>query len=400
MTHGVQQQRDTRRREPFKVQGRRVPGGYVRTTADGVETFEYRGKLAGQFANRKLTATNRTDAAAEIEQLRAEARVADAPVRIDRRLTVAELANRYRAAIDLDPTLSPKSCERMHTLIRLHVEPKLGRVKACELDSATVARWARALPRSMRAKTHRNVVSALSSMLGWATVEGLLAENSVRVARERFPRDLKRHDASPFEARVLTADEEAAVLAKLGDSYRPVLAFMMATGARVSEALGVRFGDIDLKAETWTVAGQLLNGEVRPAKTPGSMTTVPLSTAAVAVVKAQREALAEERGFLAIAADAFVFVGKTGNPHDRHNTRRAFKAALRQALGEETAAQVRLHDTRGGFVSALAEKPDVDLPTVQLLARHANLSTTVNVYTRVRGNDEAKLARMRAALGA
>jgi integrase len=242
---------DTRRRVRVEeVQGVRVPGLYERTTGRGVKTYEYRGKLAGVFANRKLVAKNKTDAAAEVEQLRADARVADSPVRIDRRLTVGELAKRYGAAIDADPALTPAYCERLHTLIRLHVEPKLGRVKACQLDSATVARWARALPRSMRAKTHGNIVSALSSMLSWATAEGVLAENSVRVARERFPKDMKRHDARPFEARVLTADEEAAVLAKVSDTYRPIVTFMLATGARVSEALGVRFGDIDLQAET------------------------------------------------------------------------------------------------------------------------------------------------------
>jgi integrase len=128
------------------------------------------------------------------------------------------------------------------------------------------------------------------------------------------------------------------------------------------------------------------------------MTTVALAPAAVAVIKQRRSVLAQEVGLAAASADGFVFVGRTGKPHNRHNTRRAFKSGLEAALGEETMEQVRLHDTRGGFISALAEKPDVDLPTVQLLARHKNLSTTVNLYARVRGNDEAKLARMRKAL--
>jgi integrase len=42
----------------------------------------------------------------------------------------------------------------------------------------------------------------------------------------------------------------------------------------------------------------------------------------------------------------------------------------------------------------------VDVPTAQALLRHANPSTTLNIYTRVQGDAAARLARMRAALDA
>jgi hypothetical protein len=95
----------------------------------------------------------------------------------------------------------------------------------------------------------------------------------------------------------------------------------------VSEGLAVRFGDIDLAAETWTVAGQLADdGTVRATKTPGSMATVPLSQAAVAIVKEQRAALMG-RSFAAAAADAFVFVGLDAQPLRR--PQRAGRVAAR-----------------------------------------------------------------------
>jgi integrase len=39
------------------------------------------------------------------------------------------------------------------------------------------------------------------------------------------------------------------------------------------------------------------------------------------------------------------------------------------------------------------------VPTAQALLRHANPSTTLDIYTRVRGDQAARLERMRDALG-
>jgi integrase len=238
-------------------------------------------------------------------------------------------------------------------------------------------------------------VSVLSVLLAWAAAEGLAAENAVRRARERFPRDLRRTDTTRFEPRALTDKEVKRALAKVGPTYRPVCTFAAETGARISEALGVRFTDVDLQAGTWSVAGQLADaGTVRPAKTPGSMATVPLSQGAIAVVKERRVALMRT-GFDAVAPDAFVFTGVNGQPLMRRNALRAWQAATTAALGES----FRLHELRTTFASRLAAN-NVDVATAQALMRHARPSTTLDVYTRVRGDAAAKLERMRAALDA
>src|SRR5204863_222162 len=123
----------------------------------------------------------------------------------------------------------------------------------------------------------RNIISGLSSLLAWACSEGFAAENAVRRAKERFPRAMHRTHVTRFEPRPLTDTEVALALGAVGATHRPLVGFLAATGARVSEGLAVRFGDVDLAARTWTVAGQLADdGTVRATKTPGSMATVPL----------------------------------------------------------------------------------------------------------------------------
>lgn len=381
-----------RKRVPVESRGRRVPGLYERRTEDGRSIFEYRARLNGRVVTRKLAAASKTEALVELERLRTESRSVDHPTALNRRLTVARLAERWRAAVEADPAYSPRTREDLHRRLELHIAPKLGRTKVCELDAYAVCRFARQLP-PMRAKTHRNVISVLSAMLAWAVAEGLAETNAVARARERFPRDLRRIDSERFEPRALTDAEVELALAHVGATYRPVVAFIAETGARVSEALAVRFDDIDLRNRTWTIAGQLADdGSVRAAKTPGSMTTVPLSAAAIAIVSEQRRKLMR-RGFESVSTTAYVFTGRNGQPLTRRNALRAWQVATKAALGE----RLRLHDLRTTFASRLAAN-NVDVATAQALLRHTRPSTTLDVYTRVRGDAATRLERMRRAL--
>lgn len=382
------------RRTPVVSRGRRVPGLYARKTSDGQEVFEYRARLDGRVVTYKLEASSRTEAVIEVERLRSEVRKGGLAV-TDRRLTVAQVADRFLEALDNDESYSPRTREDVRRRLERHILPALGRVRVCDLDAHAVRRFARALP-TMRAKTHRNVISVLSSMLTWTVAEGLASENAVARARERFPRDLRRTDTERFQPRALTPDELGRALAEVGPTYRPLVSFIAETGARVSEALAVRFGDVDLDAGTWRVGGQLDDaGVARATKTPASMATVPLSTAALAIVRKQRRKLMQRHGFTAASADAFVFTGRLGQPLGRRNALRAWQDGTKAALGEA----LRLHDLRTTFASRLAAN-NVDIATAQALMRHARPWTTLDIYTRVRGDAAARLERMRAALDA
>lgn len=238
-----------RQRSPVFARGGRVPGLFIRTTHDGREVFEFRGRLAGRVTTRVLAATNKTEAVAEAERLRSDSRTRPRAAVVDRRLTVARAAERWRSAVEADPGYSPRTREDLFARLDKYIVPGLGRSKVCDVDEHAVRRFARQLP-AMRAKTHRNVMSVLSTLFAWAVAEGLAETNPVARARERWPRDLRRVDAERFQPRALSDDELAAALAKVGGTYRPVVTFIAETGARVSEALGVRYADVDMRGGT------------------------------------------------------------------------------------------------------------------------------------------------------
>lgn len=87
--------------------------------------------------------------------------------------------------------------------------------------------------------------------------------------------------------------------------------------------------------------------------------------------------------------------GESHSPLNRRNALRAWQAATEAVFG----SHLRLHDLRTTFASRLAAN-GVDVATAQALLRHARPSTTLDVYTRVQGDAEARLERMRKALEA
>ena len=175
----------TSQRTPLETRGRRVPRLYSRTLKDGREVFEYRGRLNGRVVTRKLDARTRSEASPKSSVCVRRPETRAPGLSVDRRLTVERLAEMFGAAVDADPTYSPRTrriCTRGSgsTSFRTYV-----RVRVCAVDAVAIRRFARSLP-PMRAKTHRNIVSVCSAMFTWA-VGGARHENPVTRARERFP---------------------------------------------------------------------------------------------------------------------------------------------------------------------------------------------------------------------
>jgi integrase len=59
------------------------------------------------------------------------------------------------------------------------------------------------------------------------------------------------------EPRYLMSEEVGRLLGRVTDTFRPIAACCALAGLRVSEALGLTWGDVDFDAKTITVTGQL-----------------------------------------------------------------------------------------------------------------------------------------------
>ena len=109
----------------------------------------------------------------------------------------------------------------------------------------------------------RGVVTATSAMFRYAVRRGIVATNPVRLL-ERGDRPSGKRQTEP---RYLDREQIDRFLAELGDEYRPIAATLAFAGLRVSEALALRWRDVDLERQPCTCRGT---------KTAGSDAPVPI----------------------------------------------------------------------------------------------------------------------------
>jgi integrase len=150
----------------------------------------------------------------------------------------------------------------------------------------------------------------------------------------------------------------------------------------VSEALGLRWQDVDFEAGTITVAGQLgRDGKtwIPVPKTAASAATVPLLPVLRRELVEHRLRQAQ-RNLQGVRPEAPVFTTTRGKPQSRRNLLRALHAAGDAAgLNGDGHEPVGLHDLRHSFVAISFEK-GLSAPEIAALARHANAKVTLGFY--------------------
>lgn len=176
------------------------------------------------------------------------------------------------------------------------------------------------------------------------------------------------------EKREAPEDEIVQIIRSSADDYFGLYPlFLMSTGFRRGEALAVQWGDIDFKAEEIRCSKQV-NYE-------GGMLeiTVPKTEAGVRVTPI----LPDLKQHLKRPADAkdsdFLFHGKhPDNPMTQSVFRRRWKRYCKEHDLELTP-----HVLRHGYATLLFEA-DVDVYTAQKLIGHADVKTTMAIYTHLR----------------
>jgi integrase len=371
-------------RRPVSTGNRRVPGLYERTLKDGTTVYDVHARLGGKLRRHHLKARTKTDAIAELRALQTDYARGQAHRSPSAAVTVADLVQEWLTHLEGRTThRDPKQRRSVRTVVlyrqqlEQHIVPVLGHLAANEVNLSDVRRLIDLVSaKGLAPSTVASVVNLLSGLLRYGIKVGVVERNPVR--------DLDPEDRPSVqrmtEPRYLTSDEVARLLGRMTDTFRPIAATCALAGLRVSEALGLTWGDVDLDAKTITVSKQLgTRGERVPAKTIASRAPLPLLPALERELRAHRSRQAE-RNLRFVHRDALVFSTTRGKPQSRRNTLRAVQHAGDEVgLNGEGRERVGLHDLRHSFV-AIALANGVTLPEAAMLARHANPRVTLAVY--------------------
>ena len=310
------------------------------------------------------------DAERAVEHLRMKINAANPQLHS---VTVGALIDRFMAEY------APKHC-RKHTqgvyrsLFANHIRPRWSAEFTQNVKVTAIEDWLEAYPHSRQIKSHvRNLMHTLyQAAIRWEMVE-------------RNPVDLVRQSRKRLKTpRVLTPAEFKALLGVLAEPYKTMVVITACLGLRVCELLGLQWGDIDFENLTVKIQRSFVQGAVYPTKTEASEGILPLDPDLA-------DALLTHKAKATYATDTdFVFAGETGRPRWKDAILADY---LKPAAHLAKIGNIGWHTFRHTYstlLHALGAAPAVQ----KELLRHADIQTTMNIYTQAVSEDKRGAASM------
>ncbi len=293
-------------------------------------------------------------------------------------MTLDRFAPQYLAAVKLR-NVRPRTLEAYREKLDLHILPALGKAR---LDRITAARieqlYIDKLERGLSPGTIGMIHQVLNQVFRLAKRRRLVG----RVVTEDVdPPKRQKHQARP-----LSVSEAKALLAAIREHrHGPLWTFMLATGVRFGEAVGLTWSSVDLETGTaqihQAVTRHRLDGKVKLAidavKTDAGNRVLALPDWTVAALKAQRARVVEMRlaaGSAWLDRD-LVFPNKQGGPLAENHVLVTWHRALKAA----GLPKIRMHDLRHTKGTLMADEGE-DTVVIQRTLGHARQSITADLY--------------------
>jgi len=231
-----------------------------------------------------------------------------------------------------------------------------------ELKPVPVEQWLRSLQLAPKSKVH--VRSLLHLLYQCARRWELTDTNPIDLVRQGGGRR-----GIP---RVLTAEQIRLLLEQLSQPYHSMVLIAACLGLRVSEIMGLQWGDFDWENFSVMVRRSVVHGRVGDTKTEASFRPLPVDTRLMAPLQELRNRCSYTN------QEDFVFANATGRPRWQESIlhRQLKPAAVRAGVGK-----IGWHTFRHTY-STMLRSVGTDIKVQQELLRHSTIQSTMNVYTQ------------------
>jgi integrase len=294
------------------------------------------------------------------------------------RLTVGEyLTARWLPSLDDRNLRATTLANGYRPIVKHHLVPHLGTLRLQALDTAAIEQMLAELARVGRsAKTRRNVHGVLSKSLAdalrWRLVQRNVATD-VELPR-RPPPAPRAWNAEQVDRFLERAEEEP-----LAALWR----FVVVTGTRRGEVLGLRWSDLDLELGVATITNQraIAGGSVVQGapKTAAGARTVALDAATVEALRTHRVAQRAEFMRLGVRPDHdLVFTGREA----KGIWPQRITARFRDLSDELGLPRIGVHGLRHSAATWMISH-GLDAKVVAQRLGHAHVSITLGLYTHV-----------------
>ena len=347
--------------------------------------FYYRTFTLPNGKRKYITAENKV----EWERKKAEAlKEFDSNIRSDSKsMTVKDLSTEYLA--DFHPTDAPQTyLGRVHHLNK-YINPAIGQVKVRRLSTTHIRKFYHDVSVRKGHKKVEGINRVLRHMLGWAKSNELgIATNPITSDVMDRLRRASRHTARLKELepvpQVFSVANASALLSEAkGIQGEVIIHLQLLHGLRISEALAIRWSDIDLVKGAIHVSRQI-SGTPKHLRTGTSYESEAYQFEKVTKTEQSNRVLPlhdKTRELLSLVPECqrngLVFGTSKGTAMSVSNySRRIFKP-LMKSLGLE----LKTHDLRKMYGSFLIAQ-GVNIVTVSRLMGHSTPSVTLDIYAK------------------
>ena len=225
----------------------------------------------------------------------------------------------------------------------------------------------------------------LYNMLEFAKENDVILSNPCK-------KSVKSDMGKPSEKKVaLTIDEQRKFLmAATGQSYENQYKFMLQTGLRTGELVGLKWYDIDFGKRTVTISRTMEYrykvGEWRvgPPKSKSGYRTIPLTDEAIRILKDQKEKNSKIK-VINIEWGDQVFLSRKGEPV-KNST---YDTALFKICDKAEIRKFCMHILRHTFATRCIEGGMIP-KTLQKILGHSNIGITMNLYVDATEEEKTK----------
>lgn len=268
------------------------------------------------------------------------------------------------------PNLSPSTVRQHESYLKMHILPEFKDAAPHTLTAGVLQQFATDLRATLSRKTVLNVLSAVFSILKFAE------RCSIPVAKASLC-DLQLGAANnDVERPFFTKEQAASIIALAKEPYRTLFTVAWLTGMRAGEILALKTSDLDFQNHTIRVdeSSDDRTRQLRQPKTQKSIALLPMPKALETALESYLKSIWRPN------PATLLFANRKGtHPLWRENVVQCVLKPILKKLGIPTQ-NTGLHAFRHGLATELAQRA-VPLPDLQKQMRHADVRTTLKIYS-------------------
>jgi integrase len=300
------------------------------------------------------------------------------------RLLLSDIAQHYVKS-EL-PERAPSTAYLHKHIVHDFLIPRWGRNIAVSIKPLEVEKWLKALHAELGFSnpTCAKIRAVMACVYKHAQRHGLIP----RTEDANPMKWVRCKTTSDYEAIIVTPAQAFGLVTGFPMLERTLTLLAAATGLRISECLGLQWQDLDFPNQKIHVRRTWLDGQIGKPKTKASSQPVAMGTVLADIMRLwQRETpYSKPQDWVFPSFKLRGRKPRTGSIMAQDYLRpAAVKAGI---LAAEDRRRFGFHNLRHSLASYLVTQTKTDVKTVQSMLRHADIGTTLDIYTHAINRDK------------